>query len=398
MKTRNCEIAVGMIKQNDFNKIVYDYKSKDFVNQLFDLKKNISQVTHGKLLIPLTVYGSKEKGYTLISGHRRLQAVKELYGKDYMVECNVVNAPKSPVAMQSLILSFNVDRVKSKFEIAREYMNWKRIMEVTAKANLSKAGKGEEVLQTEKGRASEKAAEKVGNVGWQTMDASTGTLQKIDEITDAVQRTGMYDVWEDSHKIAKLLLDKNLQKKITPELVEDLNDPKTRKTAIAQLLSKSRKSLTGEVWFESELKKLRNKVQELYDAFTAFEIGRNKRVKTMGKVSKEYFDSILVHMISTMDLSGFTFSLDEGYKEDFSMAKPGYTLESIAKEEAKIQAKKDSEIAKVEAKKTAKAEKAGIKKLAEIAKKTAMKEIKKEKKLKKQQEKLELETVSQTTK
>ena len=109
-------IPVSMIKENDLNDRSMEGPS------ILALANNIQQA--GELLAPITVY-KKGDDYVVVSGHRRLAAVKLLGWDD--VPCFISEAPKDEFEEREILLSGNFHRSKPeeiRNELVKASQNW----------------------------------------------------------------------------------------------------------------------------------------------------------------------------------------------------------------------------------------------------------------------------------
>lgn len=105
------KVDVDRIEPHPFNEKVYQLSNLD------ELKEDISQVGQLEALTCIKKYGEKDK-YVCISGHRRLQALKEL--KIEQAEINVVKIKKADIPRY--IISHNNTRQKTPSERKAEFL------------------------------------------------------------------------------------------------------------------------------------------------------------------------------------------------------------------------------------------------------------------------------------
>lgn len=107
------KIKIGLLKENPLN----SERSMDY-NEILNLQESIKEVG---LLHPLTVYenGDAEGTFTILSGHKRYRALKELSGPGGHVQCNVIEKPMNQVRESEMMARANVHRSTPE-EIAKE--------------------------------------------------------------------------------------------------------------------------------------------------------------------------------------------------------------------------------------------------------------------------------------
>ena len=202
------KVKIDKLKDNKLNQEVYGVTDVNSGTTSIDDKKVsvaslVEQIKSSRYIRAILI----KPDNTIISGHRRVKACKELGITE--IEAEIIT-DKTELEYEELFLLENANRIKSKRQILKEYSMWKEIESKKAllrqKTLNNKTLVGEIPTSEDKGRSRDKAAKHVGKKDGKTLDDSLKTLEEIEQIEDVKQKEIISEMFDKSTKEAKKVM------------------------------------------------------------------------------------------------------------------------------------------------------------------------------------------------